>query len=215
MLVQKLTRRWRWWMLKRAGASVPYLIQSDGPFLEGVNPRGFSCGCGVRISAGARIIIGQTAKGLGELTIGDEVFMNHHSFIDCHVAIAIGDRVMVGPYAYIADFDHDIRVVDGPVIRSATVGEPVRIGSHVWVGAHSVVLKGVTIGEGAVIAAGAVVVKDVPAMAVVGGVPARFLRYRTKEDGCGSEPRGHLEASTPGGHGLERSASVQPSLSPT
>ena len=49
----------------------------------------------------------------------------------------------------------------------------------VWIGSGAKILDGVTIGTGAVIAAGAVVTKPVPARAVVGGVPARILRYRT------------------------------------
>jgi acetyltransferase-like isoleucine patch superfamily enzyme len=56
--------------------------------------------------------------------------------------------------------------------------EPPEIGSDVWIGAHAFVRQGVRVGSGAVIAAGAVVVKDVPAFAVVAGVPARVMRYR-------------------------------------
>lgn len=52
------------------------------------------------------------------------------------------------------------------------------IGNDVWIGARAIILDGVEIGNGSIIAAGAVVTKDVPAYAVVGGVPARVLRYR-------------------------------------
>jgi virginiamycin A acetyltransferase len=54
----------------------------------------------------------------------------------------------------------------------------VKIGHDVWIGANSVIMPGITIGNGAVIAAGAVVTKDVPDYAVVGGVPAKILKYR-------------------------------------
>lgn len=56
------------------------------------------------------------------------------------------------------------------------------IGNDVWVGARATILEGVTIGDGAVIAAGAVVTKDVPPYAVVGGVPAKVIKYRFDED---------------------------------
>lgn len=52
------------------------------------------------------------------------------------------------------------------------------VGNDVWIGAGCIILDGMTIGDGAIIAAGAVVTKDVPPYAIVGGVPAKIIRYR-------------------------------------
>lgn len=57
----------------------------------------------------------------------------------------------------------------------------VEIGADVWIGTRAVILGGVTISHGAVIGAGALVTKDVPPYAVVGGVPARIIKYRFSE----------------------------------
>lgn len=62
--------------------------------------------------------------------------------------------------------------------RIQTVNQPITIGNDVWIGANAIILPGVMIGDGAVIAAGAVVTKDVAPYAVVGGVPAKLIKYR-------------------------------------
>jgi acetyltransferase-like isoleucine patch superfamily enzyme len=56
------------------------------------------------------------------------------------------------------------------------------IGHDVWIGAHAVIIDGTRIGTGAIIAAGSVVTADVPAYAIVGGIPAKIIRYRFDEN---------------------------------
>ena len=149
------------------------MVRSDAPFFDG-KASGFQCGRDAMICAGARLCV----WSVGKLVVGDRFFINHYALIDCHLEIQIGNDVMIGPHAYIGDFDHDLTARPGQKIGGATETAPVRIGNHVWIAAHAVVLKGVTIGDGAVVAAGAVVTRDVPKMTIVGGVPARVIKVR-------------------------------------
>ncbi len=62
--------------------------------------------------------------------------------------------------------------------RSLVEGRSAIIGHDVWLGEDVKIIEGVRIGNGAIVAAGAVVTKDVPPYAIVGGVPAKVIRYR-------------------------------------
>ncbi|BDT66905.1 2,3,4,5-tetrahydropyridine-2,6-dicarboxylate N-acetyltransferase [Comamonadaceae bacterium OS-1] len=61
---------------------------------------------------------------------------------------------------------------------------PITIGNDVWIGARSIIMDGVTIGDGAVIAAGSIVTHDVKPYSIVGGCPAKLIRYRFSPESC-------------------------------
>jgi acetyltransferase-like isoleucine patch superfamily enzyme len=95
----------------------------------------------------------------------------------------IGHFVSIGHGALIGPDDHPLdRLSTHPlffdVYEDCHQLPPAVIGHDVWIGANSVILHGVTVGHGAVIASGAIVTKDVEPYAIVGGVPARVLKYR-------------------------------------
>ena len=71
--------------------------------------------------------------------------------------------------------------VDFQVCKHTFTGKSPKIGHDVWIGSGAVIKRGVTIGTGAVIGAKALVTRDVPPFAIVGGIPAKIIRYRFDE----------------------------------
>lgn len=107
------------------------------------------------------------------ITVEDNVFINSGCHFQDQGGITIGEGSLIGHNVVLATLNHDM----DPEHRKDLHPAPIKIGRHVWIGANATICPGVTIGDGAVVAAGAVVVKDVPINAVVGGVPAKLIRY--------------------------------------
>lgn len=105
--------------------------------------------------------------------IGKRVFINSGCKFQDQGGITIGDDVLVGHNCVIATLNHAM----DPEHRADMIPAPVKIGNKVWIGANVTILQGVNIGDGAIIAAGAVVNRDVPPRAIVGGIPAKVLKY--------------------------------------
>lgn len=112
------------------------------------------------------------------ITIGKDVFINSGCHFQDQGGITLGDGALIGHNVVLATINHGL----APSENRKNHYAPIKIGSHVWIGSNATVLPGVTVGDWAVIAAGAVVTKDVPAMSVVGGVPAKILKSVPKEE---------------------------------
>jgi len=133
-------------------------------------------GANVALDDGVVIVIGGGPKP-DKIVIGADTYVNRYTIFDAHDHLHVGRRVMIGPHCYFTDADHG--TAPGSSVQSQPMRRaPLIIEDEVWIGAHVVILPGVRVGAGAVIGAGSVVTRDVPAMAVVAGAPARVLRYR-------------------------------------
>lgn len=106
------------------------------------------------------------------IKFGKNVFINHSAILSASGGIEFEDGVMIAPGVRIATINHDMNER-----HSIYTYGKVIIKKNAWIGMNVTICPGVTIGEYAVVGAGAVVTKDVPDYAIVGGVPARVIRY--------------------------------------
>jgi galactoside O-acetyltransferase len=120
-------------------------------------------------------------KGL--VVVGDETSFNNNVNLWAERSkILIGSNVMVGANVVIQASEHNCKILDKPMRNQGHRCDEVNIGSDVWIGSNAVITSGVTIGDGAIVGAGAVVTKDVESYHVVGGVPAKIIGNRLKEN---------------------------------
>lgn len=129
------------------------------------------------------VCVGNMTYGnLYVITCGNDVKLKIGNY--CSIAggtkfILQGDHYLnhVSSYPYKVQITHDLpyeAVSKGNII----------LDDDVWIGESATILSGVHIGQGAVVAAGALVTKDVPAYAIVGGVPAKIIKYRFSDEIC-------------------------------
>lgn len=111
--------------------------------------------------------------------------LGKHSGIGANSIIAnttyIGNDVMMARECIINPNNHKIDALDIPMNQQGFEPvKPVVIDDDVWIGSRVIILSGVHVHKGSVIAAGAVVTHDVPRFSIVGGIPAKVIRYRNE-----------------------------------
>lgn len=122
------------------------------------------------------------------ISIGKHCHFGAYNNITCCKEIIIDDGVLTGKWVTITDNNHGSYVPEDdkskkewltipPALRHIECKAPVKIGKNVWIGDKATILSGVEIGDGAVIAANSVVTKNVPPYSIVGGQPAKIIKY--------------------------------------
>ena len=144
-------------------------------------------GCSLEVKKGATLELGRWSwvghgckirSHEGAISIGAKSVLGQECTISSFQHVSIGRECVIADRVMMIDFDHGMAEVERPIRLQGIYKRDVRVGNNVWIGYGACILRGVTVGDNAVIGTNAVVTKDVPANAVVGGVPARLIRMR-------------------------------------
>ncbi|HST69418.1 MAG TPA: acyltransferase [Solirubrobacterales bacterium] len=180
MLTPRYVRLFWRYLWRRLLTPAGWRWRSDGPFFLGkelelkIEPRG-------EIRFGRFAWIGDGTKircHEGAVEIGEKTVMGQECTISAYQRVRIGSECVIADRAMFIDFDHGIVEVERPIRLQGIYKRDVEVGNNVWIGYGACILRGVSIGDNSVIGTNSVVTKDVPANAVVGGIPARIIRMR-------------------------------------
>jgi acetyltransferase-like isoleucine patch superfamily enzyme len=170
---------WRY-LWRRLLTPAGWRWRSDGPFFLG-------CRLELRVARrgklrfGRFVWIGDGSKircHEGVVEIGAKTVMGQECTISAYQRVRIGEECVIADRAMFIDFDHGMVEVERPIRLQGIYKRDVEVGSNVWIGYGACILRGVSVGDNSVIGTNSVVTKDVPANAVVGGIPARVIRMR-------------------------------------
>ena len=114
----------------------------------------------------------------GEVVIGRKTVLGQECTISAYKRIAIGEQCVIADRAMFIDFDHGVVEVERSIREQGIYKRDVEVGSNVWIGYGACILRGVSVGDNSIVGTNSVVTRDVPANAVVGGVPAKLIRMR-------------------------------------
>jgi acetyltransferase-like isoleucine patch superfamily enzyme len=159
-----------------------------------------------RIEFGRFVWIGDKTKircHEGRVQIGAKTVMGQECTISAYQRVRIGEQCVIADRAMFIDFDHGVVEVERPIRVQGIYKRDVEVGSNVWIGYGACILRGVRVGDNSIVGTNSVVTKDVPANAVVAGIPARVIRMREEPqelrwpDPVEPDPAAHTTLSPP------------------
>lgn len=116
------------------------------------------------------------AFGKGIVKLGKGCFLNAGTRVDSYNKITIKDNVIIGPYTYISDFNHEYIDVLQPIKNQKLTNGDINIESDSWIGAHCTIVGTINIGKHCVIGANSVVTCDIPDYCIAVGSPAKIIK---------------------------------------
>lgn len=151
----------------------------DNVEINALSKNGIKIGRNFSIHRNSIIDCTGVLRNLGDgLTIGNNVGIAQNCFIQVRGPVVIGNNVIFGPNVSIFSENHNFNNPDIPISEQGETRKGVIIEDGVWLGTRVVILDGVTVGKNSIVAAGSIVSKDVPTYAIVGGIPAKIIKYR-------------------------------------
>lgn len=125
---------------------------------------------------------GYTISSPNKLSVGSNTWFGENFFARCEGGLTIGSGVIIsrGVEIWTANHNYDSSDLQALPYDRRFILKPVTIGDNVWIGSRVTIVPGISIGEGAVIGAGAVVTHDVAPLSVMGGNPAKLIKYRNE-----------------------------------
>lgn len=170
---------WRY-LWRRLFTPAGWRWETDGPVFFGKRLQ-LQIARGATVRFGRFTWIGDGTKircHEGVVEIGPKTVFGQECTISAYKRVRIGEQCVIADRAMFIDFDHGVVEVERPIRQQGIYKRDVVVGSNIWIGYGACVLRGVRVGDNSVIGTNTVVTRDVPANAVVGGVPARILRMR-------------------------------------
>ncbi|MFI5025402.1 MAG: acyltransferase [Solirubrobacterales bacterium] len=136
---------------------------------------------GARVEFGRFVWLGDGSKVRcheGVVEIGEKTVMGQECTISAYQRVRIGAQCVIADRAMFIDFDHGVVEIERPIRSQGIYKRDVEVGSNVWIGYGACILRGVRVGDNSIVGTNSVVTRDVPANAVVAGIPARIIRMR-------------------------------------
>jgi acetyltransferase-like isoleucine patch superfamily enzyme len=155
------------------------VVLGRGVYIDGFGYDGVYIGDNVSIGSFTRLIVGRNYRKLGQgISISANVGIGEFSYIGGAANVRIGKGCIIGQYFSIHPENHNFKDLELEIRFQGTTRKGVLIGDNCWIGSKVTILDGAKIGSGCVVAAGAVVTGSFGDNEVIGGVPAKRLKYR-------------------------------------